>query len=107
MQQSEAVTAQAAAMSVASSIGRTADRAVVLHDSNKLTLRLLPCDLVARIAPADQQNARFEIDLALRLVAAGGPVVVPLPEVYERDGFVITFWAYHEPAAHRGAARAP
>jgi hypothetical protein len=104
MQTSEAVRAKSVAMSIATSLGRPCDDAVVLHDSNKLTLRLLPCDLVARIAPADQQNARFEVDLARRLVAAGGPVAVPLPSVYARDGFVITFWAYHEPAPPRGPA---
>jgi hypothetical protein len=32
----------AAAMSIASSLDLTADDAIVLHDSNKLTLRLLP-----------------------------------------------------------------
>src|ERR1700743_771700 len=37
--------ATAAAMSIASSLGLAADDAIVLQDSNKLTLRLLPCDV--------------------------------------------------------------
>lgn len=42
MQASQIPRAVAAARSIASSRGLTADDAVVLHDSNKLTLRLLP-----------------------------------------------------------------
>jgi hypothetical protein len=92
-------------MSIAASLGLTADDAVVLHDSNKLTLRLLPCDVLARVAPVAQQAARFEIELAQRLAGAGCPVAVLEPRVepraYERDGFVVTVWTYYEPATHR------
>ncbi|MFF4062493.1 phosphotransferase enzyme family protein [Streptomyces sp. NPDC001668] len=101
MQVSEARRAVAAALSIASSLGLTADDAIVLNDSNKLTLRLGPCDVVARVAPVAQQVSQFEVDLALRLAAAGCPVAVPdrrvEPGVHERDGFVVTFWTYHEP----------
>ena len=101
MQVSEARRAVAAALSIASSLGLTADDATVLHDSNKLTLRLLPCDVVARVAPVAHQLAQFEVDLARRLAGAGCPVAVPdsrvEPGVHERDGFVVTFWTYHEP----------
>ena len=103
MQASESSRAVAAATSIASSLGLTVDEVVVLHDSNKLTLRLLPCDVLARIAPEADQVARFEIDLAQRLTEAESPVaaVEPrvAPRVYERDGFVVTFWTYHEPLA--------
>jgi hypothetical protein len=47
---SEVPRAVAAAMSIASSRDLTVDEAIVLHDSNKLTLRVLPCDLLARVA---------------------------------------------------------
>lgn len=74
---------------------------VVLHNSNKLTLRLLPCDVVARVAPVDQQNAEFEIDVAQRLAASGSPVAALDPRVeprlYRRDGFAVTWWTYYEP----------
>jgi Ser/Thr protein kinase RdoA (MazF antagonist) len=92
----------AAALRIASSLGLPADDAVVLHDSNKLTLRLLPCDTVARVAPEDQHVAGFELDLAQRLVAAGSPVAGPDPRVdprvYEADGYAVTLWTWHEPA---------
>lgn len=93
----------AAAMSIASSLGLPADDAIVLHDSNKLALRLLPCDVLARVAPVEQQVARFEVELAQRLVASGCPVAALDPRVepgvHERDGFVVTFWTYYESVA--------
>ena len=105
MQESAAARAMAAAMSTASSLGLAAADAIVLHDSNKLTLRLLPCDVLARVAPTAHQVARFEVELAQRLAEAGCPVAAleprVEPRVYERDGFVVTLWAYYEPAAPR------
>ena len=105
MQASEARRAVAAAMSVASSLDLTADGAIVLQNSNKLTLRLLPCDVLARVAPVAHQVSRFEVELAQRLAEAGCPVAVldPRvdPRVYERDGFAVTLWTYYEPAAPR------
>jgi hypothetical protein len=105
MQASEVRNAVAAAMSTVSSLDLTVDDAIVLHDSNKLTLRLLPCDVLARVAPVADQVARFEVELAQRLAEAGCPVAAldPRvdPRVYERDGFVLTLWTYYEPAAPR------
>jgi hypothetical protein len=77
------------------------DDEIVLHNSNKLTVRLLPCDVVARVAPAAHQVAQFEIELAQRLAETRSPVAaleprVP-PRVYERDGFAVTLWTYYEP----------
>ncbi|MGW2145626.1 phosphotransferase enzyme family protein [Nonomuraea bangladeshensis] len=105
MQASEIRRAVAAAMAIASSLGLAADDAVVLHDSNKLTLRLLPCDVVARVAPVAQQVARFEVELAQRLAESGCPVAAldprVEPRVHERDGFVVTLWTYYAPASSR------
>jgi aminoglycoside phosphotransferase (APT) family kinase protein len=102
MQPSEIQRALAAAMSTASALGLAIDDAIVLHDSNKLTVRLLPCDVVARVAPIAHQVARFEIELAQRLAETGSPVAVPdpraEPRVYESDGFVVTLWTYYKPA---------
>ncbi|MBT3150150.1 aminoglycoside phosphotransferase family protein [Streptomyces sp. CHD11] len=101
MQASEARRATAAALSTAASLGLTADDATVLLDSNKLTLRLLPCDVLARVAPMADQVARFEIDIARRLAAFGAPVAAldprVEPRVHERDGFAVTLWTYYEP----------
>jgi hypothetical protein len=102
VQASEAQRAVAAARATAAGLGLTVDDAVVLHDSNKLTLHLVPCDTVARVAPVEQQVARFEVDLAQRLAVTDGPVAALDPRAeprgYERDGFVITLWTYYGPA---------
>jgi Phosphotransferase enzyme family len=105
MQASEAPRAMAAAMSVASSLDLTVDDGIVLHDSNKLTLRLLPCDVLARVAPVAHQVSQFEVELAQRLAESGCPVAAleprAEPRAYERDGFVVTLWTYYESAPLR------
>jgi hypothetical protein len=97
---SEMTRAIAAARSIATSRGLAVDDAIVLHNSNKLSVRLLPCDVLVRVAPQAQQGAQFEIDLAQRLIGAGCPVraLEPRvePRVHQLDGFVFTFWTYHE-----------
>ena len=94
-----------AAMSIASSLDLTVDDAIVLHNSNRLTLRLLPCDVLARVAPVAHQVAQFEVELAQRLAESGCPVATleprVAPRVYERDGFVVTLWTYYEPVTPR------
>ena len=105
MQASAVPRAVAAAVSTAASLDLSVDDAIVLHDSNKLTLRLLPCDVLARVAPVAHQVAQFEVELAQRLAESGCPVAALEPRVdprvYERDGFVLTLWTYYEPAAPR------
>ena len=105
VQAAQASRAIAAARSIASSLGLTADDAIVLHDSNKLTLRLLPCDVLGRVAPVAHQISQFEVELAQRLAEAGCPVAALEPRVaprgYRRDGFEVSFWTYYEPAGPR------
>jgi hypothetical protein len=76
-----------------------ADDAVVIHNSNKLALRLLPCDVFARVAPAGQEVAALEVELARRLAATASPIAAleprVEPRVYERDGFAVTLWIYY------------
>ncbi len=99
MQASEVPRAVAAAMTIASALDLTVDDAIVLHDSNKLALRLLPCDVVARVAHVGQEVARFEVELAQRLAGTESPVAAleprVEPRVYERDGFAVTLWTYY------------
>jgi hypothetical protein len=105
MQPSETQRALAAAMSTASALDLTVDDAIVLHDSNKLAVRLLPCDVLARVAPTAHQVAQFEVELAQRLAETESPVAAleprVEPRVYECDGFVITLWTYYEPEIPR------
>ena len=103
MQAPETSRAMAAAMSIASSLDLAVDDAAILSNSNKLTVRLLPCDVLARVAPVAHQVSRFEVELAQRLAESGCPVAALErrvdPRVYERDGFAVTLWTYYEPAA--------
>jgi Phosphotransferase enzyme family len=103
MQAAEVSRAVAAAMSTASALDLTVDDAVVLHNSNKLAVRLMPCDVVARVAYIGQEVAQFEVELAQRLAETDSPVAALDPRVepivYERDGFVVTLWTYYPPVS--------
>ena len=68
-----------------------------------MTLRLLPCDIVARVAHVGREVAQLEVDLARRLIEAGSPVAALEPRVdplvHERDGFAVTLWTHYESVA--------
>ncbi|MET9250880.1 aminoglycoside phosphotransferase family protein [Nonomuraea sp. NPDC003709] len=91
----------AAATSVAASLNLPTNDAIVLHNSNRLALRLTPCDVLARVAPVRHEAAQFEVELAQRLAQVGCPTGLLDPRadplVYTRDGFRVTLWTYYEP----------
>jgi hypothetical protein len=106
MQAAEARRAVAAARSTASALGLAVDDAVVLNDSNRLVVRLTPCDVVARVTPRTHHaghhaSAGREVELVRRLAPTGSPVAVleprVEPRVFVRDGFEIALWTYFEP----------
>jgi aminoglycoside phosphotransferase (APT) family kinase protein len=103
VQASDVPRAVAAATETASALGLQVDDAQVLHASNRLAVRLLPADVLARVALPTHGAGALEIDLAARLTATDSPVALldprVAPRVYERDGFTITFWTYYEPEA--------
>jgi Ser/Thr protein kinase RdoA (MazF antagonist) len=106
MQASEVQRAVAAATSIAAALDLTVEDAIVLHDSNRLVLRLMPCDVVARVAPmVYQASAELEVKVARRLAETDSPVAAldprVEPRVYVRDGFVIGLWTYYEPVLPR------
>jgi Phosphotransferase enzyme family len=90
-----------AAIAIAVALDLPADDAAVLQNSNKLALRLLPCDVFARVAAVGREHAAFEVELAQRLAETESPVAALEPRVeprgHERDGFEITLWTYYEP----------
>jgi hypothetical protein len=107
MQAYEAQQATQAAISSAASLGLTAHDAAVLHNSNKLTLRLRPCDVLARVAPAPGQCAQFEVDVAERLARVKSPVAaLEAPEVFVRGDYVVTLWTYYEPVTTQAVPNA-
>jgi len=95
----------AAAISIASSLGLTVDDAIVVNNSNKVTLRLTPADVLARVAPEAHQVAQFEVEIAQQLAKSECPVAALEPRVepriYAQDGFVVTLWTYYEPGTFR------
>jgi hypothetical protein len=101
MKTSDVTLAIRAATSVASSLNLPADDAIVLHNSNKLALRLTPCDVLARVTHVGQVVAQLELERALRLAEAGCPVGALEPHVdptvYTRHGFAVTLWIYYDP----------
>jgi len=111
MQTSDVQSAVGAAMASAAALDLRADDAVVLHNSNRLAVRLLPCDALVRVAQVVHQGgAAFEVEVARRLAETDSPVAAldprVEPRVYVRDGFVITFWTYYEPVSPRDVAPA-
>jgi thiamine kinase-like enzyme len=105
MQATEVSRAIEATTSIAAQLGLPVDDTTVLSNSNKLALRLMPCDVVARVAHAGHEVLRFEVDVAHQLATTGSPVATLDPRaearVYEADGFVATLWTNYEPAAPR------
>jgi hypothetical protein len=93
----------AAATAIGAALSLTVDDATVLQNSNKLALRLLPCDVFARVAHIGRGVAQFEVDLAQRLSEVNSPVAAleprVEPRVYEHNGFAVTLWTYYESLA--------
>ncbi|MFE0629347.1 phosphotransferase [Streptomyces sp. NPDC058864] len=95
--------AVAAGRATASELGLRVDDVVVVHDSDRVALRLVPCDVLARVAPPGQlADSEFEVEVARRLAEADAPVaeLEPRvdPRVYVRDAFAVSLWTYYEPA---------
>ncbi|TFH19950.1 MAG: aminoglycoside phosphotransferase family protein [Acidimicrobiales bacterium] len=101
----EAVSrALAATVSVASGAGLTVNDAIVIQNSNRLAVWLVPCDVLARVAAPVRRNhevAAFELEMARGLERAdslvGGLDSRVEPIVHVRDGFAVTYWKYYEP----------
>ena len=102
MEASDLRRAVEAGRATASALGLQVDDAVVVNNSDRIALRLDPCDVLARVAPmAHRAGSQFEVEVARRLTEVDGPVaeLEPRvePRVYVRDDFVISLWTYYEP----------
>jgi hypothetical protein len=100
MNPSDIPRAVEAALATASAAGLAAD-ATVIHDSDRIAVRLLPSDVLARVAPqVDPLGAELEVEVARRLTEVGSPVGTLDPRVEPRvhlcDGFIVTLWTYYE-----------
>ncbi len=112
MEPSELQRAIEAGRSAASTLGLRVEDAVVVNNSNRIAVRLTPCDVLARVAPLEllHPDAEFEVEVARRLAETDGPVAAleprVEPRVYVRDGFVVTLWTYYEPVSPQDVAPA-
>lgn len=102
MEPAEVERAAAAGRSAAAALGLAADDAVVVHASNRIAVRVVPGDVLVRAAlPRARDHMALEVEVAAALTASGAPVAGPdprvAPVVHEHDGFVMTFWTWHEP----------
>lgn len=106
MESSDVSRARAAVTSIAARCNLPADDATVIHNSNKLALRIRPCDVFARVAHEGREVAEFEVELAQGLAEEAGCPVAALeprvaPRVYTEDGFAVTLWTYYGAQADR------
>ncbi|MFI9586017.1 phosphotransferase enzyme family protein [Streptomyces sp. NPDC052236] len=111
MEASEVRRAVEAGRAAATALGLQVDDAVVINNSDRIVVRLIPCDVIARVSPpAHRDGAQFELEIGRRLSEADAPVgaLEPRvePRVYEQDGFVITLWTCYEPTAPSDPAAA-
>lgn len=111
MERSQVQRAVEAGSSTASALGFRVDDGVVVHNSNRVVVRLTPCDVLARVRPLPHQAADdLEVEVARRLTETGSPVaqLAPRvePRVYVHDGFAVTLWTYYEPVGSADIAPA-
>ncbi|WP_030622719.1 phosphotransferase [Streptomyces sclerotialus] len=91
-----------AGRTTASRLGLQVDDVIVIHNSDRVVLRLVPCDVLARVAPSGHlAGSEFEVEVARRLADIDAPVaeLEPRvePRVHVRDAFAISLWTYYEP----------
>jgi Ser/Thr protein kinase RdoA (MazF antagonist) len=96
-------------MATGAALNLRVDDAVVLQDSNRLAVRLLPCDVLARVAyMSHHAHAELEVEVARQLAETDSPVAQleprAEPRVYERDGFLVTLWTFYESVPPRDIA---
>ncbi|WP_435220399.1 phosphotransferase family protein [Streptomyces sp. Tue6028] len=102
MEPSELRRAVAAGRATASELGLQVDDVIVIHNSDRVALRLVPCDVLARVAPLEHlADSEFEVEVAHRLTDVDAPVAELDPRgglrVHVRDAFAISLWTYYEP----------
>ncbi len=104
MEASEVRRGVDAAVATASALGLQVDDAVVVHNSDRMAVRMTPCDVLARVAPASaswRAGMEFEVEVARHLAETDSPVgeLDPRvePAVQMRAGFSISLWTYYEP----------
>ncbi|MER6570478.1 phosphotransferase [Streptomyces sp. NPDC001093] len=97
-----------AGWATASELGLQVEDVVVINNSDRVVLHLVPCDVLARVAPSGHlAGSEFEVEVARRLADVDAPVaeLEPRvdPRVNVRDTFAISLWTYYEPVGSETA----
>ncbi|GGV44160.1 aminoglycoside phosphotransferase [Streptomyces griseoflavus] len=92
----------------ASELGLQVDDVIVIHNSDRVALRLVPCGVLARVAPLGHlADSEFEVEVARRLTDVDAPVAELDPRVEARvrvrDAFAVSLWTYYEPVGSQVA----
>ncbi len=75
MEPSHVRRAVEAARATACELSLHVNDAVVMHNSDRIVVRLIPCNVLARIAPqAREDGLHFEAEVARRLAETDSPV---------------------------------
>jgi hypothetical protein len=111
MEPTDVRRAVAAASAIASDLGIHVEVTHVVHNSDRIAMRLMPGDILARVGPlAHLESFELEVEAARLLTETGSPVgeLAPHgdPRVYQRDDFAISLWTYYESAASEDIAPA-
>jgi hypothetical protein len=109
MHTSEVPRAVSAGMSAASALGLRVDDAFVLHNSNRLAVRLLPCNVLARVAPwsvRQTANSKSKARSGLAKPMARCRARTESGARRLRAGYAFTLWTYYEPGSSRPVAPA-
>lgn len=110
MNAAEARRAVDAATSVAAVLDLAVDHVVILNDSNRLVVHLLPCKVVARVSPVVWFNTGREVELARHLAEEADCPVTGLdprvePRLVMRDGYEIAMRPFEAPSNSRHGRR--
>ncbi|WP_431995346.1 phosphotransferase family protein [Streptomyces griseoflavus] len=108
MEPSELRRATEAGRLTASELGLQVDDVIVIHNSDRVALRLVPCGVLARVAPLGHlADSEFEVEVARRLTDVDAPVAELDPRVearvHVRDAFAVSLWTYYEPVGSQVA----
>jgi Phosphotransferase enzyme family len=104
------VRAVEAATSLVRNLGIGRVDPTILHQSQHISIRLFPLDIVARVVCSDQVETigRMNLELAVvqHLVKRSAPVVAPTSELpagpYFHEGFAVTLWQFVDHVAADG-----
>jgi hypothetical protein len=95
MEASQARRAVEAGRSTAAALGLEVDDVAVLHNPDRIAQRLMPCDVLARVAPsAHQADSEFEVEFEVEAGRRLAGTDVPVGECRILNWALFTAWRW-------------